>query len=506
MVGLNKNIMRSVLIASYILLIAVIIYGISGLFSYLNTGADRSTMLHTEIQKVDQYLPKVVWEPVQNEGRPMDEQTLNALQNNYLDAWYVKQIAYKTNKTAGIKDYYTDSARKNLFAYIALNKAKNITVEATTLEHHPTLEFFSEDGQLIVITDRDVVEYKRIFDDEDLIIETTEISTYKLVFLLEDGFWRIRHIVKEKSDLYKTEPKHVSADSLNIKGINYYPQANPWNMFGDSFSKDTISKDFKIIKNAGLNSVRLFVQYEDFGKSDIDTNKLKQLKQTLDVANKHNLKVVLTLFDFYGDYDVMSWTLNQRHAERIVNALKDHKALLAWDIKNEPNLDFDSRGKANVIAWLENMINLVKSIDPKHPITIGWSNTQSASILKDKVDFISFHYYEDLDKLEDAIKDMKLSIPNKPLVLQEFGLSSYSGLWSPFGNSDDDQADYHKDIQTIFAETDIQFMSWTLYDFNEVPKAVVGSLPWHNAPQKYFGFIDKSGNKKPAFKYIASKE
>ena len=504
MVGLNKNIMRTILIASYIMIVALIISGVSALFSYLNTGADRSTMLHTEIQKVEQYLPKVNWEPLKNEGRPMDNQTLNALQSNYLDAWYVKQIAYNTNKTAGIKDYYTDSARENLFGFIELNKAQDITVEATTLKHNPTLEFFSQDGQLAVITDRNVIEYKRVFKAEKLVLETTETSNYKIVFLLEDGFWRIRHLVKEDADIYNNEPKPISVDSLNIKGINYYPQANPWNMFGDEFSADTISKDFKIIKDAGLNSVRLFVQYEDFGKEHVNSKKLEKLKKTLDLAEAHNLKVVLTLFDFYGDYSVMSWTLNQRHAETIVEAVKDHSALLAWDIKNEPNLDFESRQKAVVIAWLDNMIDLVKSVDTIHPVTIGWSNTQSASILKDKVDFISFHYYEDLEKLDDAIKTMRTEIPNKPLVLQEFGLSSYSGFWKPFGSSDEDQANYHKKIQEQIAANNLQFMSWTLYDFTDVPTDVVGSRPWRRNTQKHFGFIDKNGVKKESFKYISN--
>ena len=504
MVSTNKNILRTILIASYIMIVALIISGISALFSYLNTGADRSTMLHTEIQKVEQYLPKMIWQPLQNEGRPMDNENLNALQNNYLDAWYVKQIAYKTNKTAGIKDYYTDSARENLYNFIELNKAENITVEATTLKHNPTLEFFSEDGQLAVVTDRNVVEYKRVFKAEELMLETTETSTYKMVFLLEDGFWRIRHLVKESSKPFEAKAAKIKTDSLNIKGINYYPQASPWNMFGDAFSTDTIAKDFKIIKDAGLNSVRLFVQYEDFGKANVNPKKLKKLIKTLDIAEAENLKVVLTLFDFFGDYSVMNWTLNQRHAEAIVEAVKDHNALIAWDIKNEPNLDFESRGKETVIAWLENMIDLVKELDNKHPVTIGWSNTQSASILKDKVDIVSFHYYEDLSKLDAAIKTMKKDIPNKPLILQEFGMSSYSGFWKPFGSSKEDQANYHKKIQELIAANNLQFMSWTLYDFTEVPKDVVGSRPWRRNTQKHFGFIDKNGAKKASFKYITN--
>ncbi|WP_346882633.1 cellulase family glycosylhydrolase [uncultured Algibacter sp.] len=503
MVNGNKNILRSVLILSYIILIGGVIYGISAVFSYLNTGADRSKMLHTEIKKVDQYVPKLMWESLSNEGRPMDTQTLKALENDYLDAWYVKQVAYKTNITEGLKDYYTDNARKNLYDFIDLNTNTGITIESTTLEHHPKVEFFSEDGQQAVITDHNVIEYKRVFKAEKLVLETTEVATYKIVFLLEDGFWRIRHLVKERVENYKDKKDLILTKNLKIKGINYYPRATPWDMFGETFSKDTIANDFKIIKEAGLNSVRIFVQYEDFGKANVDKTKLEKLKQTLDVAKANNLKVVITLFDFYGDYSVLDWTLNQRHAETIVSNLKNHPALLAWDIKNEPDLDFESRHKELVIAWLDKMIDLVKSVDDKHPVTIGWSNTISASILKEKVDFVSFHYYEDLDVLEKKVENLKLETPNKLIAITEFGLSSYKGLWNPFGNNKESQANYHKKAQGIFNDNDISFMSWTLYDFMQIPKEVVGRLPWRKRAQEYFGFIDQNGETKPAFKYIS---
>lgn len=502
MVSLNKNILRAALLASYIVIIALIIFGVSALYSYLNTGADRSAMLHTEIKKIDQYLPKVHWQSTNNEGRPIDSENLKAIQNDYLDAWYVRHVAYKTNTKNGIEDYFTDSARENIYQFIALNSSKNITVESTTLSHNITLEFFSEDGQLAVITDRDVQEYKRVFQNKKQLLETKEVSTYKVVLLLEDGFWRIRHFIKETTNTDNVAPKSASVTSLSIKGINYYPQANPWNMFGDSFSKDTISKDFKIIKDAGLNSVRIFVQYDDFGKANVNPEKLNKLQQTLDAAEENKLKVVVTLFDFYGDYSVLNWTLNQRHAETIVKALKNHNALLAWDIKNEPNLDFESRGKDNVIAWLDNMIDLAKSVDSIHPVTIGWSNTKSATILKDDVDIVSFHYYEDLDNLDTEIKTLK-SKTDKPLVLQEFGLSSYSGFWNPFGASEEDQANYHKKAQSIIAKNNLQFMSWTLYDFDKIPKEVVGRLPWLKNTQKQFGFINKNNTKKLSFKYIS---
>ncbi len=504
MVGLNRNIIRSILIASYIMVIASIIAGISALFSYLNTGADRSAMLHTEIKTEIQYTPKITWLPLANEGRKMDAENLKSLERDYLNAWYVKNIAYKTNTLTGINDYYTDNARQNIYNLIKINKKQQTTIDATTLEHHPSLEFFSEDGQVAVITDNDVVEYKRIAKEGKSVLETTEKSSYKAVFLLEDGFWRIRHLVKEKTIPYISKDSLITIDSISIKGINYYPKDTPWNMFGNSFNKETIDNDFKIIRAAGLNTVRIFIQYEDFGKATVAKEKLAKLQQTLDVASDNSLKVMITLFDFYGDYSVLDWSLNQRHAEAVILSVKNHKALLGWDIKNEPNLDFEPRGKENVIAWLNNMIRFVKAIDNKHPVTIGWSNTKSAPILKDKVDFVSFHYYETLNNLTKSVEGLRKEIPNKPLIMQEFGMSSYNGFWKPFGSSAKDQANYHKKAQELIEANNLQFMSWTLYDFTKIPKSVVGTIPWRKQPQTKYGFINKKGIKKPAFKYISS--
>jgi len=483
---------------------ALILFGISSLFSYLNTGADRSSMLHTEIKKIDQYLPKLQWAPLENEGRPMDLQTLNGIQNDFLDAWYVKHVAYKTNLPKGIEDYYTKNARQNIFNTIENNKLANISIEETTVEHNLTLNFFSEDGQLIVITDEDVIEYKRVYENKAIIAETTEISTYKITLLLEDGFWRIRHLTKIDTKKYTPEVLPAKKQVSEIKGINYYPQASPWNMYGEKFSRDTISKDFKIIKKLGLSSIRIFVPYEDFGKAHVKSDRLNKLVEILDLAEAEHLKVMVTLFDFYGDYSVLNWTLNQEHARRIVSTLKNHKALLAWDIKNEPNLDFDSRGKINVLSWLNSMAQVVKSIDTTHPITIGWSNKESATLLQDQLDFVSFHYYEDLSHLKDLYKTLKSAIPNKPIVITEFGLSTYKGFWNPFGNTEEDQLAYYKTAQHIFKSENMGFMSWTLYDFTEIPKEVVGRLPWRKRAQEHFGFINKNGETKPALKYITN--
>jgi len=503
MATLNKHILRSIMILSYILIVIGVVFGISKIVSYLNTGADRSEMLNLNVETSDPYTPQVNWNTKPNRGRSVSENKLSEIEKDYLNAWYVKQMAYNTNTKKAVKDHFTKRAREKINDIINHNKANNVKIESTTLSHNIDLNFFSEDGKIAVITDKDMIIHKRYLKNDKLLSKVDERATYKVILFLEDGFWRIRHMVKlANEDNTKNIATGQYAD-IDINGINYYPQSNPWETFGSKFSIDTIKKDFKIIRSAGLNTIRLFVPYKDFGKNKVDDDKLKSLKNTLDVAKRHELKVIVTLFDFYGDYSTLNWTLTQKHASIIVKKLKEHEALLAWDIKNEPDLDFETRGKDLVISWLSHMIDLIRSIDKKNAITIGWYDPQSSKILKDQVDLISFHYYKPIDMLDNTLLKLKEQFPEKPIVMQEYGISSYNGFWDPFGNSEEDQADYHKKAQQMIKKHDISYMSWTLYDFNNIPNKVIGWKPWEKQIQKKYGFIDKEGNKKPAFRFIS---
>ncbi|MEP0674701.1 MAG: cellulase family glycosylhydrolase [Nonlabens ulvanivorans] len=498
----NKNILRGGLIAFYILIIALITLGISSLYSYLNTGADRSTMLHTEQIQERYYIPIIEWDTTSIKGRPLDATTLKSIEEDYLNTWYVRARALKNNTLTGIEDYYTANATTKVTELINFNLSNQITVAMTSLEHHPKVEFLSEDGQLIVLTDINVLVHGQLYKEGVFLNKTSSLNTYKIILLLEDGYWRIRQFVKVSS---QDRLKELSSNplNLNLKGINYYPKSSPWDTFGTQFNKDTIATDFKIIKNAGLNSIRIFVGYEDFGKEHVSADKLEKLRVLLDQAQLADLKVLVTLFDFYGNYSVSDWTMTQQHLLQIVQTVKDHDALLGWDIKNEPDLDYSSRNKDVVESWLEHMIYRIKLIDDAHPITIGWSNTSSAAALVDQVDFVTFHYYEPLNELETALTELKTVTGLKKIAVTEYGVSSYSGIWNLMGSSEEDQANYHKEAQELLDKNKLAFMSWTLYDFESVPENVTGTYPWRRNPQKFYGFLDSRGKKKSSFKYIS---
>ncbi|UZO82263.1 glycoside hydrolase family 5 protein [Aquimarina sp. ERC-38] len=413
--------------------------------------------------------------------------------------------------TLVLESYFTTKARQKLKKY--LKDTVDVTINSSTLRHELDANFFSEDGQIVAFTDRNVLEVQEIIPKKNNPLYSKTNSNYQVIMLKEDGFWRIRHLTRtqlnfDKTRILKKSPLVndtiilVDNQPFPIKGINYYPKDTPWDLFGDKFNAEVVDQDFHLIKNAGLNTIRIFIPYTDFGKEYVLPEKLEKLRLVMNTAEKVNLKVIVTLFDFYGNYALEDWTFTHRHLEQIVDYLKDHKALLAWDLKNEPDLDFDSRGKSRVTSWLTELVAQTKEIDSIHPITIGWSSPEAAKLLQDQVDFLSFHYYGEISDFKERYKPLKAF--QKPVVLQEFGLSSYRGLWAPFGNSEEDQALYYQNFQNILKKESVHFLSWTLYDFTNVPKGVVGSLPWRRAIQKHFGFIRTNGEKKPAFQFISN--
>lgn len=505
MISRSKNLYRALLLTSFLVVNGAIIYGIAAGWSFLNTGADRSTMLHLSGTLEEAYFPQVTWDLDQQEGRPMELQTLSELERDYRNAWYVRSLGLLNNDRFGLDDYFTKDAREKLFRQLDLNIAAQITVKSTTLKHNPQLDFYSLDGKLVVLTDHNVEGYRQIFREGSLIYEGRTQESFQVILLLEDGFWRIRQLVKIPNKIQSAAVPAQEFSLDNYMGINYYPKGQPWELFGENFDPTSIEEDFVTLAKAGFNSVRIFVPYEDFGNAQVPELALGQLRKVLDLAQIQQLQVLVTLFDFYGNYDILDWTRTYRHAETVVNALKDHPALLGWDLKNEPDLDFENRGKENVLNWLGILSENMRTWDPHHPLTIGWSTPEAAVHLKEEVDFISFHYYGEPEALEARYRDLKEVAGDKPLVLEEFGKSSYSGFWNVFSGSEDKQANYLKELQSFIAEEELSSFLWTLHDFDQVPNRVVGRLPWRKAYQRHFGILGTAGNPKAAFEIVADK-
>lgn len=502
----TTRIRRGIIILAAVLLNGLILLGIGSVFVFLNSGADRSSILHLDMEIKSVYRPNTTLDSIPNSGRPIDATARGMIVRDYMNAWYTRNEALRFNDPLLMRDYYTDSAYAKIERIIDLNRKTRVHVAQTTLDHNISIDFYSEDGKLATLSDNNVELYRQVWQDGSLQAESKDTSDYSVALILEDNSWRIRHILRSEAtpseETKDIDPIDTLQSITGIKGVNYYPKDQPWNMFGADFDLIAVTSDFGKIREMGLNTIRIFIPYEEFGGPDIKPGHLDQLKQVMDAAETEGIKVLLTLFDFYGNYDLSDWTLTFEHAQVLVQALKDHPALLAWDIKNEPDLDFENRGKPRVLAWLRELSALVNSLDREHPVTIGWSDAGAASLLHNEVDIISFHYYGEADLFRSEYEELKRSVPGKPILLQEYGLSSYSGIWNLFSGSEGAQAAYYKTIQEVVSEFEIPFLFWTLYDFPDVPEKVVGRLPWRRIPQKNYGCYDAEGNPKEAYSVI----
>ncbi|PCE62518.1 cellulase family glycosylhydrolase [Sediminicola luteus] len=493
----TKIIYRTFLVGSFVAINTLIIYGISASWNFLNTGADRSKMLHLTQKLELAYLPKMHWDLDGQKGRPMNKQALKELEADYRSAWYVKNMAFRNNDPFGLDDFFTKSAKAELLALLNLNIQNGVSQRSTTITHHIQLEFYSLDGKMAILTDHMVTGYQETYQRGELTYAGPTQNSYRVMLLLEDGFWRIRQMIKTKGEEVIVKPTQVGISIGALKGINYYPKSHPWEMFGKHHDPAILDADFMKLKLMGFNSIRIFIPYETFGRAHVDETQLKQILELMDIAAEKDLKVLITLFDFFGEYDMAHWTLAHRHAEKLVTTLKGHRALLGWDIKNEPDLDFDNYGKREVLTWLELMINRLREWDDVHPITIGWSTPEAAVSLKEMVDFISFHYYGPLEEFDNRFSVLREKAKGKSMVLQEFGKSSYKGIWNAYMGSDEAQLEYMRGIKKRLDANDLSFYIWTLHDFENIPNKVVGPRPWRKAHQRNFGLLDVLGKEKP---------
>lgn len=490
-----------------VLILAVGIGLVANFWAFFNTGADRATALNLPPDLPESHVPLVRWLPDDaNTGRPMEDFTRRAILKDYLRGWYQQEIALLTANTEGLREYFTPSAFSKVVSAIGQPISAGFRIHQTDLEHHIRLHFYSADGQIVSFTDQRTWLKKRLYLEQQRFGTLDELADYDVVMMLDDGYWRVKNWVRKPpsvlaSDSTSPAPSHlvrVNGTQFILddqpfvpRGVNYYPAQSPWSAMWTHFNPTAVRQDFELVRSLGFNTIRIFVNFHDFGKGIVLSERLGQLKQVLDLAQQSRLKVIVTLFDFLGDYRLSNFSATDRQLESLLTAFNQHEAIMAWDLKNEPDLDFKHHHPTDVQEWLRWIVERAKHYDPHHLLTVGWAYPENAHLLSDVVDFVAFHSYKSPQVLATGLDALRSKVKDKPLLLEEFGLPTYRGLWAPLGHGQDAQAAYFAEVRQVLRQRgDIPFVVWTLHDFVAVPAEVVGAAPWNREPQKHFGIID----------------
>lgn len=204
---------------------------------------------------------------------------------------------------------------------------------------------------------------------------------------------------------------------------------------------------------------------------------IAKVQAFMDKADAAGLKVILVL-DGYTKYDAncywkKSFLDVRDSADAFIKTFKNHHALLAWDIMNEPlwnALAFDclhsADDYASVVRAVDSMYNLVRSNDALHPTTVGEAQTPLLKYWKNISSFASPHLYIATTSRDDASLEQVNFVQAAALreMRREFG-GAMPLVIGEFGSADADEqfnAAYYQRFLNGLTVADAGFMLWSL--------------------------------------------
>jgi endo-1,4-beta-mannosidase len=299
----------------------------------------------------------------------------------------------------------------------------------------------------------------------------------------------------------------IDNQPFTVHGINYYPARYPWRRFLTETDTETLRKDFALMREAGINTLRLFLwQYALFicpnDEAVPHPAHFERLDTIVHSAAEHGFRLILTLNDL-PDLDQQPLYSNplkiQNQIRFIVERYRDERAILAWDLRNEGDIDYGShpsiQGKftrEEVLNWLGRTSMLVREIDTNHFITAGW--LYHAEDTAPYVDFISFHHWTDTDELLGRLAEIRRGT-DKPVLLQEFGYSV---------PPDEQAQNIRQIIEMTRHENLLGWMIWTAFDFPLDRSCYPSPCQSEDNREHHFGIWYADYREKPAVDVIRS--
>jgi endo-1,4-beta-mannosidase len=359
-----------------------------------------------------------------------------------------------------------------------------------------------------------------------------------------------------------------------VLGVNYWPRRKAmywWN----NFDAGEVREEFSVIRELGLKVVRIFLLWDDFQPEPDSVSKeaLDNLATVADVAAENNLGLDVTFFTGHmsgpnwsprwllgGDLpgkDNFGWIrdlvssgkptaqgyYNMFHhevaieAERlllktVVEMLKDHQAIWLWNLANEPDLYAWPLTSEEGAAWVRQMVDLIKSIDPNHPVTIGLHGDglhRDNGLRIDKVykhtDIAVMHSYPMYTPWARKPLDpdfvpftcaLTAALAGKPILMEEFGgpttqpgEPSQIIKWTAtngrehqqFMASEEDFAEFIAQTLPKLQESGATgAMIWCYADYIPELWNVPPCLNYHH--ERFFGLVRADGSPKPHAKVI----
>jgi endo-1,4-beta-mannosidase len=352
-----------------------------------------------------------------------------------------------------------------------------------------------------------------------------------------------------------------------LLGVNYWPRRKAMYWWRD-FDAAEVDEEFAVIASLGMRVVRIFLLWDDFQPTPdaVSPQALANLVVVADTAVRHGLQLDVTFFTGHmsGPNWAPRWLLdpqgvpasptcrqivsdgriveggyrNMYHdpvaldaarlqLREVVTRLKDHAGIWCWNLGNEPDLFAYPNTHADGKAWVQEMIALIRSIDPAHPVTCG---LHGDSLVRDNglrihdvfadADFGVMHAYPmyaegwshgplDSDFVPFTCA-LTAALSGKPVLMEEFGgctaapgSPSEVWEWTAYGSprtqfmaSEEDFAQYIREVlPNLVSVGALGAFFWCYADY--VPE--LWELPpcKESKHERFFGLVRPDGSLKP---------
>ena len=349
------------------------------------------------------------------------------------------------------------------------------------------------------------VDLKTSPENDDLLLNDIFEESRVLRFSQTQSGW-----IENGAQLIEQKPQSVASRSGKFRrefsqkfvGLNYYPATASWRDFWVKFPIYEITSDLIAARDMNVNAVRIFLNHDYFDDANTQDEAIAKLTRFLDLCEDYNIQVLITLFDLRPNYELSNWSADINHINAVLTPIATHPAILGVDLKNQPDLDFEVWGAGRVEAWLTVMARHIQTKFPKLAVTAGWSTAENALRLKDVIDVVTYHEYQNPKGFKDRLSSIKAAAKGKPVMITELGSTTWHPPFIQMFTEKNQASRLSKQLTQASLSNGV--FVWTLNDFDHVGHDVVGRLPWRQAQQRHFGLIRKDGSLRPAADVLKS--
>lgn len=301
----------------------------------------------------------------------------------------------------------------------------------------------------------------------------------------------------------------VAGQAFDVRGVNYYPVLYPWRRFLTESDISVVQRELALLHEANLNTLRIFLWKEALfqcpGSGAVPQSEVfHRLDRIIRAAADNGFRLIVTLNDLpelesYPLYDNPPYIVQQ--TAFIVERYRDEKAILAWDMRNEGDIDYGTHpniaghfSHEKVLGWLETTSKQIGAIDSNHLLTAGWLYDSAATA--PYVDFVSFHHWTDANELSLRIESIQTTT-NKPVLLEEVGYSTKEV-------SEERQAELLSAIISTSHKKDLLgWLIWTAFDFPIDATCYPSPCLSPDNREHYFGLWHKDYSPKAAVSILS---